>query len=376
MIFILKTLLFYILIMSYFISCHRFNFPDFFNKNSQFTENTLPSKYEKKEPIRELALEIAKKSIWEVSLYLNFQTKQIDFSKNKSEFDIDIESTHKLIHLGHGSGFFISPNLMVTNFHVIDYANQHIEIISNKDSENSNELLINNMKLLKVSSLYDLALLESETESPYFLNIKTEPIQPNKDSFFLLGYPDNRFIFSPVQYNSSHLDRRLILFDRKTSLGQLTGTSGGPIIDQNGNVVAVNQSGSDEISIGISSTILNSFLNGNNRDCSEISLDECLQEEWSFLDRAYQDGNLMAKHRIATSKSYENWLNKKEKLNQLIENREEINRLEEKLAEALEDYGRDKTVENRDSYKRILEEHKKQVELYNKTVSDLNKFFF
>lgn len=371
----LQALFFYILISGGLISCFPLDWADSFLTKSNFRNNYLSSQPEEKEPLKEEILELAKNSVWEVSLYLNFQTRQIDFSTHDGALSANVEPSYNFINLGHGSGFFIAPKRMITNFHVIDSTNEHIEIISNRDSENSKDLLINKMKVLKVSSLYDLALLESETESPYFLDLKQEKINLNKDSFFLLGYPDNRFILSLVQYNSSQLGRKLFLFNRKAELGNLTGASGGPIIDQKGEVVAVNQSGSDEISIGISHSIVHRFLSGDNRDCSEISLEECLQEEWLLLDRAYRNGESMAKHRISVNKSYEHWLNKKEALSRLIENRQRLNQLEEELASALERYSREKNAENKNFYQSVLERYENQIEAYNENVAELNRLF-
>ena len=364
-------------IFSSFISCGRFHFQNLFHKKkSGLNQIILPSLGDTKEPIKKESLESAKKATWEVSIYLNFQKKEIDFSKNQSVSQISAKDSQDLIHLGHGSGFFISPNLMITNFHVIDSINEHIEIISNRDSEASGELIINKMKILKVSSIYDLALLESENKSPYFLNVKKEAIDKNRDTFFLLGYPDNRFIFSQIQYNGSQLNRKLLLFDRKEELGRLTGASGGPIIDQNGELVAVNQSGSDEISIGVSHLILDHFLNENNRDCSEVSLEKCLHEEWLYLDRSYRDGDLMAVHRVSVNKSYKHWLSKKEKLNQLIEQRRELNQIEEELVERLDSFNRNQTRENKDSYEKAIKKYQSEVSVYNKIVSELNQIFF
>ena len=373
----LKISFLFLFIFSSFISCGQLHFQNLFHKRkSGLNEAAFFSSDNTKKPIKKEALESAKKATWEVSLYLNFQKKEIDFSKNQSLFQISIKESEDLIHLGHGSGFFISPNLMITNFHVIDSINKHIEIISNQDSETSDELMLNKMKLLKVSSTYDLALLESENKSPYFLNVKKEAIDKNRDTFFLLGYPDNRFIFSQIQYNGSQLNRKLFLFDRKEELGQLTGVSGGPIIDQNGELVAVNQSGSDAISIGVSHLILDHFLNGNNRDCSEVSLEKCLQEEWLYLDRSYRDGDLMAKHRMSVNRSYEHWLNKKEKLNQLIEKRQKLKEIEEELVEKLDFFNKNQNKENKDSYEKSREKYQNEVSFYNKIVSELNQLFF
>jgi len=356
----------------FFISLKKELSTNLFSSDVSTEESHLSSRDKTKELVQEEALESAKKATWEVSLYLNFQKKEVSFLKNQ----VNITSSQELIHLGHGSGFFISPRLMITNFHVIDSANDHIEIISNQDSEDSTQLTINKMKLLKISSSYDLALLKSENKSSHFLNVREKAIDKIKDSFFLLAYPENRFILSEIHYNSSQFNRKLLLFDRKQELGKLTGASGGPIIDQKGELVAVNQSGSDKVSIGISHFILERFLEGDHRDCSESSLEDCLNEEWNHLYQSYKKGDQMAQYRMSVNKSYEHWLNKREKLNQLIKQRETLNQIAEELAEKLELFKNKPTVENKNSYEQISKHYDTQVSNYNNIVSELNQLLF
>ena len=368
----MKTFCFLILMGGSLLGCSRFHFLDLFNKKSKTVEPSRSQPYKEKEPIQEEALELAKKSIWEVSLFLNFQEREIDISQKYSKINIGIKPTDNLIHLGHGSGFFISPTLMITNFHVIDNAGEHIEILSNRDSDTSNNLIVHKMKVLKVSSIYDLALLESDKKSPYYLKLKKEALNSKRDSFFLSGYPGNRFIFTPVQYNSSHLNHKLIYFNRNTELGTLTGVSGGPFIDQNGEVVAVNQSGSDNLSIGVSSAILDNFLNGDNRDCSKISLANCIQQEWLFLNKAFKDGSAMAKYRMSVNISYDSWSYQKEKMNQLIENRQLLNKMEEDMVLLFYKKNEDPSPENQQAYQEILKLYKNEIEVYNGIVSEFN----
>jgi len=358
---LLKTCFFFVSFN--LIGCDTF----LFQKN--LSQNNRLLSLQTKELIESEALDFAKKATWEVSLYLDFQKKEIHFSRDK----INVENSRDLVHLGHGSGFFIDPHHMITNFHVIDMANDKVKIISNKDSEESETLVINEMKVLKVSLIYDLALLRSENASDHFIPVRKRAIDTIKDSFFLLGYPGNRFIFSEVFYNGSHLNRNLLLFNRKQELGQLTGASGGPIIDQKGELVAVNQSGSDEIAIGVSHSLLENFLNGNNNDCSQQILEECLKEEWLYLEQIYRSGNQMAKHRLSLSKSYEQWLNKKEKLNQLISQREKINIIEEELVKKWDDFNNRNTLENQNSYEKTKQQYEEATSVYNQIASELNE---
>ena len=369
----LKTFIFYFFVVFSFISCEFRGIKNF----SELKNIFLPSQSKEnltKEPINKEALQSAKNSVWEIRLYLDFEIKTIDFYKNSSL--LEIEESQELIYLGHGSGFFIAPRLMITNFHVIDSANQHVAIISNKNSEDSeNGLLIKDMEVVAVSAVYDLALLRSDTAHDSFLEIRKSPLNSKSDSFFLLAYPDNDFILSPLQFNSSQLKHQLLKFNRNIKLGKLKGASGGPIIDQNAEVVAVNQSGNTDISIGISKSILSDFLEGNHRDCSDISLEDCLQQEWLHLKNSYESGNLMAKHRMDVNQGYTKWLNKNQKFQELIEKRQKLNEVKELYVDAQKAYHRNDSEENQKTFNNLENQYSQLFESYDQTRIELNQIF-
>ena len=321
-------------------------------------------------------LESAKKSVWEVSLYLNFKESSInlEITDRNSRIKADVETNYNRIYLGHGSGFFISPKLMVTNFHVIQDAIENTEIISNRDSKELNKVIFNKMNVLKVSAIYDLAILESETTVENYLSIKKKPFSLfEKDKFFLLAYPDDRFIFTSIQYNSSQKNQQLLLFNRNAELGDLKGGSGGPIVDQNLEVVGVNQAGTSELSIAVSYSVLTDFLNGNNRDCSQLSLENCFKQEWLFLEETYAKGNSMAAHRMSFNDTYQQWFEKRQKLGKIINIRGDLNQIGKKLTKALNSYNQKKTNDNRREYEELLNSYDELIEKYNRSVSAFNK---
>ncbi|MBC6415335.1 MAG: trypsin-like peptidase domain-containing protein [Bdellovibrionales bacterium] len=319
-------------------------------------------------------LERAKKAVWDVSLFIHFEEDIINFSQNSKNKKLysnsNIDKKNNFIHLGHGTGFFIKPNFMITNFHVIQNLNENTDILSNRDSKELNKILLNKMKVVKVSALYDLALLKSSKKVKDYLKIKKSPIDLNLDSFFLLAYPGNRFISIPVEYHSSQFNRKILIFNREIELGSLKGSSGAPIIDQNAKVVGVKYAGMDSLSISTPFSIVNDFLNGNNRDCSNLDIEECLNEEWLSLKEAYQKGNVIARYRLSIE-SYQQWANKRNQLKELINIRKKLTRMGTDLKKILTLYNKKNSLEIFKDYEAQLQIYNEKLEKYNKMLSEL-----
>ena len=338
----------------------------------------LPSSNEavQKESISDSALDLAVKSVWEVSNYLLFTENEIRvLEENQIPVRASIKQKEKRIHLGHGSGFFISPTLMITNFHVIHNINENTEIISNRSLENG-EIEFNKMELLKVSALYDLALLSAKKKTKHYLDLKLKPIEPKTDSFFLIGYPDRRFIKTFINYQGSLWNQKVISFYRDEKLGDLKGSSGGPIIDQKGRVAGVNYAGTENLIVAVSNTALEDFLNGNALDCSSLSKEDCIHKELSFLDQLANRGHDFAKYTIQFNGNYENLMKKRAAFKSLIENKNLLNEVEAQLIDSLNKFNKNKTEENQNQYIKNFEDYKQQTEIYNSAVEQLKHIGF
>ena len=138
--------------------------------------------------IDSLSFRTAEKAVWQIKNYLTFERNEFIFNYNSENAPlptaIDIQTTTKTILLSKGTGFFISsPKYVVSSFHVIySQLNKHTEIIASKKIEN--KVFFNKLKLLKVSSIYDLALLESEKPMEHYLSIDNKSISSQNNSFF------------------------------------------------------------------------------------------------------------------------------------------------------------------------------------------------
>ncbi|MBC6415334.1 MAG: serine protease [Bdellovibrionales bacterium] len=318
-------------------------------------------------------LEEAKKAIWNVSLYLSFEEDFLSSDSLKNSEFYESSKKDNLIPLGQGTGFFISSQLMVTNFHVIQDLNENIKIFSKKDSKNLSNPLINKMKVVKISAFYDLALLKSSEKVKDYLKIKKSPIDLNLDSFFLLAYPQSKFLLIPVRYNTSQYGDKIFTFNRNINLNKLKGSSGAPIIDQNAKVIGVKYGTTDSQSFTSSFSALTDFLNGNNRDCSNLDIEECLNEEWLSLKEAYQKGNPLAEYRVSSLISYEKDINKRDKIKEIIDLRKKMSKVIKEVRQLNNLYKKEKSQELYIKYLDQIQIYNEQIEKHNVLVSDLNK---
>ena len=327
-----------------------------------------------KEPISESDINRAERSVWEINNYLVFMESQIHIlEENKVPKYAQLEQKEQKIHLGHGSGFFISPTQMITNFHVIHNINKNTQIMANKELENG-EIESRTMTLVKVSAFYDLALLSTETPSTNYVEVKLPNIEPKRDSFFLIGYPNKRFINIPINYQESLWSQIILSFYRDTQLGDLQGASGGPIIDQNGNVAGVNHAGTDDSILAVSNTALKDFLTNNHTDCSILSEEEnCIHNELNKLAKMADQGDTFAQYKFQFNNNYNNLFKKRIAFQKLITEIRKLNHIKFQLINSANDYIKRPTEEHFNQYRQNSEDYRQQSQIYNQAVEELSQ---
>ncbi len=142
-----------------------------------------------------------------------------------------------------GSGFFISKDgYIVTNHHVISdmvdpknegFARLYIKLASDSDTKIP-------AKVIGWDPIIDLALLKTEVEAPYVFNLGSSEELDVGDKVFAIGSPVGleRTLTSGIV---SAVDRKLFSLGSVMQIDAAvnSGNSGGPCIDQNGNVQAI-----------------------------------------------------------------------------------------------------------------------------------------
>lgn len=146
--------------------------------------------------------------------------------------------------LGHGSGFFISPNLIMTNHHVVEGSN-HVKIRLITGREFIGEVIRRHAKR-------DVALVQVEAGGYLSLPIRMEPLKITEE-IFAIGAPLDEKNAGTVTKGivSKFRTNQFGLEDIQSDTDIQGGNSGGALVDGQGNLVGLTYAGIGETSIGI-----------------------------------------------------------------------------------------------------------------------------
>ncbi len=137
---------------------------------------------------------------------------------------------------GHGSGFFISSQLVMTNHHVVK-GQKFIKVRLVTGREIIGEVVRSHLQR-------DVALVQVEDSGYRPLAIRMEPVKITED-VFAIGTPQSRELSGTVTKGivSKFTKNRFGLEDIQADVDIHGGNSGGPLLDKNGNVVGVSYAG-------------------------------------------------------------------------------------------------------------------------------------
>ena len=119
-------------------------------------------------------------------------------SSTHSETSLQLDNSNQAIwkinsEMINGTGFFVGVNHFVTNFHVIS------SMLSDSRSladiillQEGNGSVLTIKKIIAVSSLHDLALLETKEGVTNYLHLRESLPEPSED-LFLVAYPGGVF---------------------------------------------------------------------------------------------------------------------------------------------------------------------------------------
>jgi len=167
-----------------------------------------------------------------------------------------------------GSGFFINnKGYFITNNHVVDGCTQ--SKITFKEESIDAELIATDQNL-------DLALLRAKIKPKGFLNLSDD--QPEKlQKIYVAGYPFGKGLSDDLKFTQGIISAVKGYADNSNQI-QIdaainSGNSGGPIVDEDGSLIAVAVSGLDKsasegIGFGIKASSVRNFLDVNDIDYS------------------------------------------------------------------------------------------------------------
>ena len=190
--------------------------------------------------------------------------KIVDKEPKKQQPKKQLPNNEKIIAAASGTGFFVSKSgHIITNNHVID----DCDIV--KMSFDGKQI---NSKVLSVDKVNDLAILKTDITPNYVYSISNEDVEL-LDNIIIAGYPLGKQVSASIKtskgsvtalagYNDNYSE-----FQTDAALNQ--GNSGGPIMNQKGNVVGVavaefgKKEGVESFNFGIKSSTLRTFAKSN-----------------------------------------------------------------------------------------------------------------
>ncbi len=179
-------------------------------------------------------------------------------TKPKSTPDDD-----KIVPAGSGSGFFVSRDgHAITNYHVIEGCD--INKLTFKGSQSE-------VKVLAVDKVNDIAILKSNEKPNVIFPVSNEDVSLLED-VIVAGFPLGKQISSAIKTHKGVVTAlagagdNYSFFQTDAAINQ--GNSGGPIINQKGNVVGIAvatwvEEGVQGVHFGIKSSTLKTFASAN-----------------------------------------------------------------------------------------------------------------
>ncbi|MFA6117134.1 MAG: trypsin-like peptidase domain-containing protein [Sphingomonas sp.] len=214
----------------------------------------------------------------------------------------------EVVGFGHGSGFAITPNRIVTNAHVVDLAKRYPDnvVVGVVPSEGAKSY---EGKVIAIDAARDLALIEFTGTRLPTVALYTGPVEEGA-LVTALGYPGNVDLAtarSAVDYIHplSPIRSEGVFSGRRTMSGVdvllhtaniARGNSGGPLLDPCGRVIGVNSSfakgeeGDSSFGFAIADSEVAAFLREAKQDYPAVGT-PCT----SILDRVKQDSEADAR---------------------------------------------------------------------------------
>ncbi len=221
-----------------------------------------------------------------------------DIDSHNAKFGGETEPTQpspdddKVVAAASGSGFFVSKKgHIVTNHHVIDQCK------AVKVNYKADEIPA---RIIAVDKTNDLAILQAKINPSKVYAISKEDVSLLED-IIVAGFPLGKKVSAAIKTHKGSVtalagyEDNYSNFQTDATINQ--GNSGGPIINQKGNVVGVAvatwvEEGVQGVHFGVKSSTLNTFakansvnfLPQNNRDLSNAELGKLITEATVYLE--------------------------------------------------------------------------------------------
>jgi len=212
--------------------------------------------------------------------------------KPKKKKPKQLPEDNKVVPAGSGSGFFVSSEgHIITNHHVIDGCN------TTKVSFQGNQV---DAQILAVDKMNDIAILKTNIKPNSIFPISNEDVSLLED-VVVAGYPLGKQVSSAIKTHKGVVTALAGAGDNysnfQTDASINAGNSGGPIMNQKGNIVGIAvatwvEEGVQGVHFGIKSSTLKTFASSNslkfsqanNRELSNKDLGKLITEATVYLE--------------------------------------------------------------------------------------------
>lgn len=197
------------------------------------------------------------------------------------------------------TGFFIAPNLLVTSFRSIGRLNLENENFNEIELSQQNQLsALKIKKVIAISAVFDLVLLETQGTSDYHLKVNPQALEPSED-LFTIGYPQG--IFTKLQKTGSLLREDYgYCFIHQASFDHLDGISGSPVLNSKGKVTGMIFEGvmHTNSSCATNPDTINQLVeNKIGTNCNQFeSVKDCVENEFNSIKKSSRSGNTSARN--------------------------------------------------------------------------------
>ena len=194
---------------------------------------------------------------------------------------------------GNGSGFFVGKNIIATNYHVVEGANEINVLI-----QTASEIKTYSTKVLCVDKTNDLALLMIDDKE--FGNISTIPYSIHQRTIdvgspiFTMGYPMAQIMGSEIKVTDGIISSKTG-YEGQISVYQISapiqpGNSGGPMFDKNGNLVGITSAGipdANNVGYSIKSSYLYQLMDAAPINIEDITDRSPLKRDFTELIKEF-----------------------------------------------------------------------------------------
>ena len=204
-----------------------------------------------------------------------------------------------------GSAFAISPNTFLTSFHFfrnIVYGSTSLNDLALIQEHNSTVLKVN--RLLSVSATYDLVLFEIKGSVENHLNLAEYFSVNDSHQLSLLGYLDGAAAEVQSVQEINYEDP--LSYGFPTDRSNLSGISGGPTLNERGEVVGVAYIAPKPLPYIyiIKTEHIQKFMAGSlGLECSSLDLKPCILRGIDRAEDLAQKGDPIAQYQLASQSS-------------------------------------------------------------------------